>query len=403
MTQARRLLADSGPHTSSADATLPAVVRELFAALPVAAPAGAQGIRTLLATIVATDAAVRRGFESAVADVTKDTMSDGAAAHRTVDRPGLQAYLRARFPRAPDLTVRSVNAIPGGHSKETILFEIEPHPDWPAAMVIRMDAGRYGTSVTQEFPLLVALAREHIPVPTPLWVETDASVFGGAFMVTRRMPGAPPGTLWDVSGVSARRAPSSPQRSAVCTRCRCDRSASTAPQRRSRSCRRCSRRVRSAGVRACRSLPWRWKPRTAGCGSSRRRVDVSACLVHGDPGLQNVLVEDGSLQCLLDWEFAHASDPAEDLAYCRPAIEKVMPWPEFVAAYRAAGGGDVTEERLQFFEVWRCLRNASLAANVLHDVQRGVLQGLEMAAIAVNTYPRLEAQLAASLTRVLAT
>ena len=134
-----------------------------------------------------------------------------------------------------------------------------------------------------------------------------------------------------------------------------------------------------------------------------RRFDARASLVHGDPGLQNVLVEDGSLQCLLDWEFAHASDPAEDLAYCRPAIEKVMPWPDFLAAYRAAGGGDVTEQRLQFFEVWRCLRNASLAANVLHDVQRGVVQGLEMAAIAVNTYPKLEAQLAASLARVLAT
>ena len=144
-----------------------------------------------------------RGFESAVADLAKDTTSDGAPAHRAIDRPGLQTYLRARFPHASDLTVHSVNAIPGGHSKETIQFEIEPHPDWPAAMVIRMDAGRYGTSVTQEFPLLVALAREHIPVPTPLWVETDASVFGGAFMVTRRMPGAPPGTLWDVSGVSA--------------------------------------------------------------------------------------------------------------------------------------------------------------------------------------------------------
>ena len=133
-----------------------------------------------------------------------------------------------------------------------------------------------------------------------------------------------------------------------------------------------------------------------------RHFDAGASLVHGDPGLQNVLVEHGSLQCLLDWEFAHAGDPAEDLAYCRPAIEKVMPWPDFLAAYRAAGGGDVTERRLQFFEVWRCLRNASLAANVLHDVQRGAVQGLEMAAIAVNTYPKLEAQLAASLTRALA-
>ena len=80
-----------------------------------------------------------------------------------------------------------------------------------------------------------------------------------------------------------------------------------------------------------------------------------------------------------------------------------MPWPDFLASCGAAGGGDVTEQRLQFFEVWRCLRNASLAANVLHDVQSGAVQGLEMAAIAVNPYPKLEAQLAASLTRVVAT
>ena len=65
------------------------------------------------------------------------------------------------------------------------------------------------------------------------------------------------------------------------------------------------------------------------------------------------------------------------------------------------GGAEVSVERLQFFEVWRGLRNAALAANVLYDVQHGTLAGLEMAAIAVNTYPRLEAQLAASLAKVI--
>jgi len=84
--------------------------------------------------------------------------------------------------------------------KETILFEIGEHPTLPASMVIRMDAGRYGTSVRAEFPAPGGTASGAASRSHPLWLEERAELFGGPFMVTRRMPGAPPGTLWDVGG-----------------------------------------------------------------------------------------------------------------------------------------------------------------------------------------------------------
>lgn len=38
-------------------------------------------------------------------------------------------------------------------------------------------------------------------------------------------------------------------------------------------------------------------------------------IVHGDFGPQNVLIEDGRISALLDWEFAHVGRPIEDLAW----------------------------------------------------------------------------------------
>ena len=58
-------------HTPSHDATLPRSFASCSLHCRSAAPEGAASIRTLLGAIVATDAAVRREFESAVADVTK--------------------------------------------------------------------------------------------------------------------------------------------------------------------------------------------------------------------------------------------------------------------------------------------------------------------------------------------
>jgi hypothetical protein len=83
-------------------------------------------------------------------------------------------------------------------------------------------------------------------------------------------------------------------------------------------------------------------------------------------------------------------------------VSRVVPWELFLEHYQAAGGGPVTPARLEYFEIWRTVRNASLGTRMLRDFIDGAVGGLESCAVAVNTFPRIESQLATSLVRVLA-
>ena len=86
-------------------------------------------------------------------------------------------------------------------------------------------------------------------------------------------------------------------------------------------------------------------------------------LVHGDFRLGNLLVEQGRLTGVLDWELAHLGDFHEDLAYgCMTVWRFARPdRPAFglgtiealVAAYTAHGGAPVDPARLRFWLIYR--------------------------------------------------
>lgn len=110
------------------------------------------------------------------------------------------------------------------------------------------------------------------------------------------------------------------------------------------------------GDRPILALALRWL-------ESNLPAPVPPRLVHGDFRLGNVLVGDGRLTGVLDWELAHLGDPHEDLAYgCmtvwrfsrpdRPAfgLGSLEDW---FAAYEAAGGGPVDPARFRFWLVYR--------------------------------------------------
>jgi aminoglycoside phosphotransferase len=61
----------------------------------------------------------------------------------------------------------------------------------------------------------------------------------------------------------------------------------------------------------------------------------SAVLVHGDYGPNNILLDPGAheVTAVVDWEWAHAGDPVEDLAWCEWIVR--MHHPEHVAALDA--------------------------------------------------------------------
>jgi len=84
-------------------------------------------------------------------------------------------------------------------------------------------------------------------------------------------------------------------------------------------------------------------------------------LVHGDFRLGNLLVDEGGLTGVLDWEQSHAGDGAEDLGWMcirswrfghddHPALG-VGTRRALLDAYAAAGGREVTLDELAFWEV----------------------------------------------------
>ena len=90
---------------------------------------------------------------------------------------------------------------------------------------------------------------------------------------------------------------------------------------------------------------------------------VAPRLIHGDFRLGNLLVEQGRLTGVLDWELAHLGDPHEDLAYgCMTVWRFARPdRPAFglgsvaalAAAYTEAGGAAFEPARFRFWLIYR--------------------------------------------------
>ncbi|MFM9853067.1 MAG: phosphotransferase family protein [Sphingomonadaceae bacterium] len=118
-------------------------------------------------------------------------------------------------------------------------------------------------------------------------------------------------------------------------------------------------------------------------------------LVHGDFRMGNVLVDEGGLSGVLDWELAHIGDAHEDLAWgCvttwvfghidKPAfgLSDLVP---YFAAYEAASGAAVDPDRFRFWLIYRTLWWA-LGCLQMADIWRsGIDRSLERVVIGRRT------------------
>ena len=117
------------------------------------------------------------------------------------------------------------------------------------------------------------------------------------------------------------------------------------------------------------------------------RTDV---IVHGDFRLGNLLVGADGLTAALDWELVHAGDPVEDLGWlCTKAWRFGSPLPvagvgtrqDLVAAYRAAGGADISIDELHWWEVLSTLRWGAMCVGQGAAHTTGIARSVELAAI----------------------
>jgi aminoglycoside phosphotransferase (APT) family kinase protein len=121
-----------------------------------------------------------------------------------------------------------------------------------------------------------------------------------------------------------------------------------------------------------------------------RPPPVTPVPLHGDFRLGNLLVGPDGLRAVLDWELAHAGDPAEDLAWlCAPAWRFGGPGAvggfgevtTLLDAYVAAGGEVIEPGRLHWWIVYATVKWAVICALQAASHLSGATRSVELAAI----------------------
>ena len=303
------------------------------------------------------------------AALDEESTPDAAASPTecSVTSDELAAYLRRRFPDSPELSVTRLDVVPGGRSKETLLVSLAGTTELPAEVIVRKDRpiGVLATKASDEFAILRAVY-DHggIPVARPFFgddaknlSDDGAGDDGGTLLVMERVEGEKAGEYFpDLA------APPPEHRRAIGTQLATalahlhavplDTLAGTGLDVHASV----SEESLSAAVNGMAArIGDLTGPPIAAVPLARQWLldhidDVvpsgPLCVLQGDFGLHNTLVDGDRVTALVDWEAATIGPPARELAAAWPAATALMDWPDFVAAYRQAGGStEVTDER----------------------------------------------------------
>jgi aminoglycoside phosphotransferase (APT) family kinase protein len=327
---------------------------------------------------------------------------------RSYDEQALLGFIRKAFPEETELGIEKSGFISGGTSKFTILITLKNTKSLPTEIVLRGDAGGTfgGASVTYEYRLLKTVYEHGACVPKPLALEETGKVFGSPFMLVERRNGASIGHMQSL--------PKQPN-PALCE----DIAAKLAALHRipadafgnwiSGADMPSSQKVLAwidEGQRnwlpletpsTVFSTAFEWLRRNAHINDRAPRT-----LVHGDYGLNNLLVEGNQVTAILDWEFAHMANPAYDLGYFKCMAEPLSSWEHFLASYEKAGMKLPDEDQLNYATVFATTRLGVMVAQMTRAFNSGAETGLVAAMVTGGSYYDLSVKrIGAALDKVL--
>jgi aminoglycoside phosphotransferase (APT) family kinase protein len=326
----------------------------------------------------------------------------------------LTTYLRHKLPASPDLTVSSIELVPGGRSKETILVALAGTNELPSEVVVRKDRpiGLLPTKAADEFAVLgIVYNAGGIPVPRPLFADAAPKRLGeGTLLVMERVAGAKAGEYFaDLA------APPEQHRHALGLQLAkaLARLHSLSPDQLSATGLGAGDPVTAESMTAAvEGMTARIAdlsgPPIAAVPLARRWLldhvgDVTPsgrmCLLQGDVGLHNMLVEEDRLTALVDWEAATVGPPARELAAAYPTANALLPWDEFVAAYLSAGGpSDAVDRRaIAFYRLFFSLGACMTSRTGGHLFRTGVKRDLLTAHSGLDAHFRTQRNLARAL------
>lgn len=283
-------------------------------------------------------------------------------------------YLQKHFPQFPAIKAASVVEIPGGFSKKTYKLSVDGGPqDWDQ-LVIRQDAigGPTPLSCIGEIEVLKLAERHGLPLGNVVHHEASREL-DAPFLLMRRMPGICNIEEWKKQGADGK-LPGEHLAAHVAALHRIPLSelsgwdASLSPQDIIRN------GIIAFEMRWQRDRPMADPLLELGVQWLKDNIptDITQLsIVHADIGERNILVDQGKVSAILDWELWHVGDPMYDIAYIKPWIEQTMDWNRFVEIYEAHGGFKVSTANNDFWCIFSELRNSLMLASGLRTFVDG--------------------------------
>ena len=106
-------------------------------------------------------------------------------------------------------------------------------------------------------------------------------------------------------------------------------------------------------------------------------------LVHGDYGLNNLLIEDERVTGILDWEHSHVGNPSYDLGYFHPMAETLASWSLFLDAYANTGAPMPDEDQINYSVLLGATRVGVMVCQVrsafLNNQETGIASSIGIA------------------------
>ncbi len=325
----------------------------------------------------------------------------------TEERARLEGWLAAAL-GAREVRVAAARRLSGGAIQENLALELLVDGGPRAgrhALVLRRDAPStvaVSRSRLEEYALLDAAHRAGVPVPEPWCACADPAVLGKPFYLMARVEGEARGARLVKDPVVAARGPElAAELGRVLARIHGLRPPlSDLPFLATHADPLAARIAELRGHLDRLGEPQpvlEWGLRRL---ERARPGSGEITLVHADFRTGNLMLREGRLVAVLDWEFACLSDPLEDLGWMLAkcwrfgAVERecggLGPREPFLSAYEAASGRRVDRRAVRWFELLATLRWAVVALLQAERHSSGRERSLELA-LTAHIVPQLEA------------
>ncbi|MGB3411791.1 MAG: phosphotransferase family protein [Microthrixaceae bacterium] len=275
-----------------------------------------------------------------------------------------------------------VRPVAGGNGQETWFVDAKAN-ERVIQVVLRRDPAGGSMEFTDrrvEFDVLRSLEGVGLPIPHAHAYGSAEDGLGRPYLLMERLPGAPPKAL-----DSGQRASLGAQLGALLGRLhdRRDATSSTAVPAADRT----------------RQHVAEWRQRYDGghlgelpmidalFGWLELNVPESArpsVQLWGDPGPHNLLVSDGEITGMLDWELAHDGDPLDDLGAAVWACLDTFRPADVIRGYEETSPFPVSRADLDYFVVLACVTRSAISARGAKAFVEGRTSTLHLAGLALS-------------------